>query len=204
MKRNFLFILGAVFIFSSVVFAQTKTVTNADLEKFKQKRLRAEKELRENYREMGFPSPKELKKRNEESSRELSALSSKLRQERLVRETNRSQNGDYRYSGSDVQYSDSDEKADFIDYQQYYGTTYYYPNYNRNRFFRNNRNLRNRRFRRNNRGFQFRGFFGNRNNNRRRTNFGPSRRLTRQNRLKSRRNNIRNFGVGVSLGTRRN
>ena len=40
--------------------SQTRTITNADLEKYKQKRLAAEKELRENYRELGFPSPEEL------------------------------------------------------------------------------------------------------------------------------------------------
>ncbi len=39
MKKQIVVILGLIFSVSAVVFAQTKTVTNADLEKFRQKRL---------------------------------------------------------------------------------------------------------------------------------------------------------------------
>ena len=48
MKRQIIFVFGLVFVFSGLSFGQGKTVTNADLEKFKQKRLAAEKELKEN------------------------------------------------------------------------------------------------------------------------------------------------------------
>ena len=71
------------------VSGQTKTITNADLEKYRQKRLAAEKELRENYREMGFPSPEELEKRNAESARELSRRAETYRRHQLERERNR-------------------------------------------------------------------------------------------------------------------
>ncbi len=40
--------------------AQNKTVTNADLEKYRQARLAAEREYRENYERLGMPSPTEL------------------------------------------------------------------------------------------------------------------------------------------------
>lgn len=67
-------------------FSQADTITNADLEKYRQKRLAAERELRENYRELGFPSPEELERRNEESSRELAERAARYRQDRLERE----------------------------------------------------------------------------------------------------------------------
>ena len=65
------------------VFAQTKTVTNADLEKFRQKRLEAERQLREKYAEMGFPSPEEREKQNARQRAELEEVSERFRRERL-------------------------------------------------------------------------------------------------------------------------
>ncbi len=63
-----------VLAFASVASAQSKTVTNADLEKFRIKRLAAEKDLRENYRELGFPSPEEMARSEEEGRRARAAL----------------------------------------------------------------------------------------------------------------------------------
>jgi len=203
MKRQALFVLGLVFAFSAVAFAQTKTVTNADLDKFKQKRLQAEKELRENYRELGFPSPDELQKQIEESKKELFALSDRLRAERIEREA---AERDSVYSDVGGRYDDpADQKADFIDYQQF-STTTYFPNSYRSRYYRNGRIPGISRVRRNNTGIRFRGFIGNksRNVNLRNTTFGPSRRLTRQNRIKSRRSDISNFGIGISPRLKRN
>ena len=58
--------LTAIFalIAGAVVFAdgQTGTVTNADLEKFRAKRVAAEQELRQKYAELGFPGPAELER----------------------------------------------------------------------------------------------------------------------------------------------
>lgn len=62
---------------------QTRTVTNKDLEKFKQKRLAAERDYRENYAKWGFPSPEELEREREESVAERQRLSAQLRQNRL-------------------------------------------------------------------------------------------------------------------------
>ena len=66
--------------------AQTLEITNADLEKFKQKRLAAEKELRENYAKLGFPSPEERAKQEEKEAKERTELVDKLRADRLARE----------------------------------------------------------------------------------------------------------------------
>ena len=70
----------------SYVGAQTLEITNADLEKFRAKRLAAEKELRENYARLGFLSPEELAKQAEKESKERTELVDKLRADRLERE----------------------------------------------------------------------------------------------------------------------
>lgn len=62
-----------------------RTVTNAELEKFRQTRLRAEREYRENYAQLGFPSPEDLERQIEQSRVERENLSAKLREERLER-----------------------------------------------------------------------------------------------------------------------
>jgi hypothetical protein len=82
-KRILLF---AILIFSAPVFAfaQTKTITNADLEAFRNKRLAAEKDLRENYAKLGFPSPQELEKQIEKSRLEREELAQRLREERVA------------------------------------------------------------------------------------------------------------------------
>ncbi|MGD9562729.1 MAG: hypothetical protein AB7F88_12135 [Pyrinomonadaceae bacterium] len=68
------------------VFSQARTVTNADLEKYRQQRLKAEAEYAENYEKMGFPSPEELQKRNERARAEREVLSARLAAERIQRE----------------------------------------------------------------------------------------------------------------------
>lgn len=76
------------FILASVIAAesQTKTVTNFDLEKYAQERVKAEKDLRENYVKLGFASPEEMQRRNAADAKEREALAAHLRQERLERE----------------------------------------------------------------------------------------------------------------------
>jgi len=85
MRGTQLFIGSALILaVAAAAFAQaepkTKTVTNADLEKYRQARLAAEKDLRENYEALGFPSPEELDRRNVESNRELADLAQRLRE----------------------------------------------------------------------------------------------------------------------------
>jgi hypothetical protein len=90
MKRNLLFFVVFLSVSAGSVIGQTRTVTNADLEKFRQERLKAEKDYRENYARLGFPSPEELQRRHEQSSKENSELAAKFRaEERLEAKRNR-------------------------------------------------------------------------------------------------------------------
>jgi hypothetical protein len=86
MNKGLLFILCLSFITASSSFAQTKTVTNADLEKFKQKRLQAEREYSESYEKLGFPSPEELERRREQSRLEAEDVIARQKEERLEKE----------------------------------------------------------------------------------------------------------------------
>lgn len=87
MKRilAFGFLLSAV-VTVSVSAQQKRMVTNEDLEKFKSERLAAERDYRENYERMGFPSPEELEKRNEQRTRDLTEYASRLREQRIAEE----------------------------------------------------------------------------------------------------------------------
>lgn len=72
MKERILLILSLILAAPALIFAQTearKTVTNADLEKFRQKRLQAEADYRANYKKLGMPSPEELEEREAERRR---------------------------------------------------------------------------------------------------------------------------------------
>lgn len=84
-KSLFLILFGLAFAPFSVE-AQTRTVTNADLEKFRAERLEAERQYRQNYERLGLPSPEELERRRTESARERDELSARLRAERIQRE----------------------------------------------------------------------------------------------------------------------
>ncbi|CAN5239211.1 hypothetical protein BH10ACI1_BH10ACI1_21820 [soil metagenome] len=86
MKNRLLFILCFAFCIGSPAFGQTKTITNADLEKFRQKRLQAEREYLENYERLGLPSPAQIEKEREESNRERRELAQRLEQEQIQRE----------------------------------------------------------------------------------------------------------------------
>jgi hypothetical protein len=86
MKKRLLFILSLIFCLGSFASAQTKTVTNSDLEKFRQKRLQAEKDYNENAKRLGFPTARELAERNKQNTKELIEFSERLRAERLENE----------------------------------------------------------------------------------------------------------------------
>ena len=86
MKRNLLFFVVFLSVAAGLVIGQTRTVTNADLEKFRQERLKNEKDYRENYARLGFPSPEELQRRSEQSSKETSELAAKFRAEERERQ----------------------------------------------------------------------------------------------------------------------
>ncbi len=86
MKKRLWFILVFSFIATVSASAQTRTVTNNNLEKYRQKRLAAERDLRENYERLGFPSPEELDRQIERNRVERSELAARLRAEDLQRQ----------------------------------------------------------------------------------------------------------------------
>lgn len=99
--------------------AQNKTVTNADLEKYRQARLAAEREYRENYERLGMPSPTELERRREHSRIETERLSEKLRSEELDRERLNAAMGVYEQPSVQILH---------IPQPQGYGSIYYWSN----------------------------------------------------------------------------
>lgn len=88
MKVKVLFILFSILMTVGFASAQTerRTITNFDLEKYKQQRLEAERDLRENYEKLGFPSPEEMEAQRKEADLERERLAESLRRERLERE----------------------------------------------------------------------------------------------------------------------
>jgi hypothetical protein len=68
--KNLLIILLTLTL-SIIAVAQRKSVTNQDLEEFRQKRIKAEQEYRENYKKLGMPSPEELEKQEAERQQRL-------------------------------------------------------------------------------------------------------------------------------------
>ena len=79
-------VFSSLFLISTLsAFAQTRTVTNADLEKYRQARVKAEREYSENYKRLGMPSPEELERREAERKRETAELSARLRAEQTER-----------------------------------------------------------------------------------------------------------------------
>jgi hypothetical protein len=82
MKQLFILSLSLLTVISA--FAQTKTVTNSDLEKFRQQRVESERKLRTDYAKMGLPSPEEIERRTRQSRAEFEQYSDQLRQKRLL------------------------------------------------------------------------------------------------------------------------
>jgi predicted RND superfamily exporter protein len=78
-----LFILCLSLLTGISAFGQTKTVTNSDLEKFRQQRVESERKLRTDYAKMGLPSPAEIERRTRQSRAEFEQYSDQLRQRRV-------------------------------------------------------------------------------------------------------------------------
>lgn len=87
MKKRLLFILCLFFVGSGAAAAQqrrqVRTITNQDLEKFRQTRLQAERDYRENYQKLGFPSPEELNRQREQDRKDRAELAGRIRREDL-------------------------------------------------------------------------------------------------------------------------
>jgi hypothetical protein len=80
--KNF---FAAMLVLTAAVtaFSQTRTITNFDLDKYRIEREAADKALREKYARLGYPSPEEIQKQNEERQRERARYSDQLRDQRL-------------------------------------------------------------------------------------------------------------------------
>ena len=81
-----LFFVCVLMSAATVVSAQSKLVTNDDLSKYRIIRVKGETELRENYVKLGFSSPEERARRNDESLKALANASARIRAERAARE----------------------------------------------------------------------------------------------------------------------
>lgn len=121
MKRSLLFFVVFLFAAAGSATGQARTVTNADLEKFRQERLKAEKDYRENYSRWGFPSPEEVERQREQNLKEATermaqARADRLEQERIDLEKRRLE-AEFNYSRSPI----------YVPVRQY--TSPYYFNY---------------------------------------------------------------------------
>lgn len=86
MKQRSLFVFCIICGVAGFAEAQTKSLTNAGLENYRQERLKAELDYRENYAKWGFSSPEEMEKRREQSRLETEQLAARLRADELERE----------------------------------------------------------------------------------------------------------------------
>jgi hypothetical protein len=87
MIRRAFFVLCGIGIAVVGGYAQARhSVTNMDLERYRQQRVSAERELREDYTKLGFASPEEMARRNAESQQQMIDLSQRLKADRLERE----------------------------------------------------------------------------------------------------------------------
>ena len=82
MMRRSIFVLCFVTLISGYAAAQTKTVTNADLEKFRQKREAGERSLKAYYAKKGLTEA-EVAKQQAADAKASEELSARLRSERL-------------------------------------------------------------------------------------------------------------------------
>lgn len=85
MRQRVLFVLCVMTALAGAAIAQGKVVTNADLEKYKEKRVEAEKDLKAYYAKIGL-SEEDLAKREAAEARAREELSARLRANRLERE----------------------------------------------------------------------------------------------------------------------
>ena len=84
--KKAVFSFGLVLALTVVGLSQVRTVTNSTLQKFQQQRLNAERDYRDNYERLGFPSPEELDRQREEDMASRLQLAEQLRQSRLEKE----------------------------------------------------------------------------------------------------------------------
>lgn len=86
MKHRFVILIFVAFATAISTSAQSRVVTNADLQIYKQKRVKADAEYRQNYAELGFSSVEEFDRNREARRLESEERLVKLRNEMIDRE----------------------------------------------------------------------------------------------------------------------
>ena len=123
-----LYFVCFVFGMTLTIAAQSKIVTNSDLEKYRELRVKAAADYRENYVKLGFPSPVELDRRNEQDRKDLAQLSVKLRSVRIENERLRAQRESTEQLVSPIYYVvDGDRQYNNDPYFYSYGRQYRRP-----------------------------------------------------------------------------
>lgn len=79
MKKVLAFLLASL-CFSSIATAQTKTITNADLEKYRRERLKNDPDDERERERLGLPSREAEKQAREQRAAELSEIAAKIRE----------------------------------------------------------------------------------------------------------------------------
>lgn len=116
-------IFGFVVSLALVGFGQ-RTVTNSTLEKFQQKRLAAERDYRENYARMGFPSPEALDRQRDADMTARLQLAQQLRRARLEKERLELERLELEQRRLDLEAVRMDNKIETDDSARFYGGTY--------------------------------------------------------------------------------
>lgn len=78
-------ILAVLALSAAAAIGQSRTVTNADLERYRDQRVAAERDLNENYARLGFPSPAERARREAEAAKQREKLILTIRAEEMER-----------------------------------------------------------------------------------------------------------------------
>lgn len=172
MKKQILLSIGLIFISANAIVAQNRVVTNDDLEKYRQKRLAAERDLRENYERLGFPSPEEMQKQEEKSRAERSVLAARLETENLQRDQL-----NFERQRAEAEARSRNSQSQTPNYQNDYFSNFGYSNFG-NGGFSSFPNYSSGYYNRGSRG----GYYGNFGNNRR-GNFGNQPRIEYRNNL---------------------
>ncbi len=114
-------IFGFIFSLATVGFGQRQTVTNFTLEKYQQQRLAAEKDSRETYARMGFPSPEELDRQRDADMTARIQLAEQLRQARLENERIEMERRNAELNAAAIANASSDGGYDGYSGDGYYG-----------------------------------------------------------------------------------
>lgn len=129
-------VVGLILFANAIAFGQAKTITNFELEKYQQQRLNAEREYRENYKRLGFPSPEELDRQRDADMKARIEISEQLRQARLEKERI-----ELEQRSLDMDAARREAETEYYESPEYYGGGYY-GGYNSGRGRNRGRNIK--------------------------------------------------------------